>query len=76
MGRDLHVNAKQVTSEPEQMNDDELVHWKKCYRCALHDCFKVDKKPLCVELAALIADLSIMEYRKRIRGGLSQTNSF
>jgi hypothetical protein len=62
------MSETRVTGIAERMNDDELAHWKRCYRAALQDCFKVAEKPMCVELAAHIADLSIMEYRKRLNG--------
>lgn len=63
------MSVKKVT---QPMNDEELRHWRACYRAALHDCFKVSQKPICAELAAHIADLSISEYRKRIRGQARQ----
>jgi hypothetical protein len=62
------MDENQVTGIAERMNEDELVHWKNCYRAALRDCFRVAQKPMCAELAAHIADLSIMEYRKRLNG--------
>lgn len=70
------MSETQVTGLVGKMNEDEIVHWRKCYRTALQDCFQVSDKPMCVQLAAHIADLSIMEYRKRLQAGLSQSNSF